>query len=62
MDLKDLKEMKLNEMVSLNTNYHRVTVQRVPGGWIYTTVVDLENRRKGSGMTATSVFVPVAEK
>ena len=54
----EIHKMELHQVVYVGAN---TTCKRVPGGWIYTTVLN-PHRRSGGGTdgtpTVSSVFVP----
>ena len=63
---KEIYDLKLNEIVQvdgheMNGYAHSVNVRRVPGGWIYTTVIRI-GESTNQDITTTSVFVPYSEE
>jgi len=53
--------MKLNDTLSFSSGVTKMIIMRVPGGWIYTTILDFGSGEDKITPIASSVFVPMHE-
>jgi len=53
--------MNLNDTVSFTSGVANMLVMRVPGGWIYTTILEAGVEDQKFPPMASSVFVPLHE-
>jgi len=51
--------MKLNDTLSFSTGLTKMIIMRVPGGWIYTTILEPGAKDHKPIPIASSVFVPI---
>jgi len=51
--------MNLNDTLSFSSGITNMIVMRVPGGWIYTTILDAGVEGEKFPPIASSVFVPM---
>ncbi len=51
--------MKLNDTLSFSSGVTKMIIMRVPGGWIYTTILEPGSEESKPTPIASSVFVPM---
>lgn len=51
--------MRLNDTLSFSSGITKMVIMRVPGGWIYTTILEPGAEENKPTPIASSVFVPM---